>query len=233
MGVFAGCQIVLSTVNVPDVVGLTQAAAESAVTGVGLTVGTVTEQYSDTVPAGQVISQNPASGTRVAPGTAVGLVVSLGSQPGPLLISEKSVSVTPGLIADTGLSPDQFVVESLLSQVNLGAKNAAIQFADVDKGQIALVTDAVSGKTILAVYVTPQEIATGTFAITAESAAKALVLFNPYVMILTHEERETLLSLISTHRLYADLVAAIQDALAGNTRTCWTRTSIRVSGNSR
>ncbi len=64
--------------KVPNVVGLTQAAAETAITSGGLTVGTVTTATSTTVPAGTVISQSPAAGANVAPGTAVTLVVSLG-----------------------------------------------------------------------------------------------------------------------------------------------------------
>ena len=61
------------------VVGTAQAAAEAAITAATLTVGTVTTEYSATVPAGDVISQNPAGGASVAPGTSVDLVVSLGS----------------------------------------------------------------------------------------------------------------------------------------------------------
>ena len=50
----------------PNVVGLTQAAAR-AITGAGLTVGTVTTASSTTVPAGSVISQSPSAGTQVTP----------------------------------------------------------------------------------------------------------------------------------------------------------------------
>ena len=71
-------------VTVHDVVGLTQSSAETAITGAGLVVGTVTRQYSDTVPAGRVISQSPAAGDSVASGSPVSLVVSLGPQGGPL-----------------------------------------------------------------------------------------------------------------------------------------------------
>jgi len=66
------------SIVVPNVVGESEAAAEAAITGAGLTVGTVTTASSDTVPAGDVISQNPAGGTSVAAGTAVDLVVSSG-----------------------------------------------------------------------------------------------------------------------------------------------------------
>jgi beta-lactam-binding protein with PASTA domain len=68
-------------VAVPNVVGLTQAAASTAITDVGLTVGAITQTASNTVPAGQVISQNPAAGAQVAPGSAVALTVSTGPAP--------------------------------------------------------------------------------------------------------------------------------------------------------
>jgi beta-lactam-binding protein with PASTA domain len=60
------------------VVGLTQSAAGTAITGAGLTVGTVTTQSSSTVPSGTVISQSPVGGASVAAGSAVNLVVSSG-----------------------------------------------------------------------------------------------------------------------------------------------------------
>jgi hypothetical protein len=65
-------------VAVPTVVNLTQAAAQSAITGAGLTVGTITNANSAAVAAGSIISSNPTAGTSVAPGSAVALVVSLG-----------------------------------------------------------------------------------------------------------------------------------------------------------
>jgi hypothetical protein len=67
-----------ANVSVPNVVGLTQAAATTAITGAGLVVGTVTTASSPTVAAGSVISQNPVGGSSVAPGSAVNLVVSTG-----------------------------------------------------------------------------------------------------------------------------------------------------------
>jgi len=72
---------VISNVTVPNVVNLTQAAATTAISAVGLTVGAVTQASSATVPAGSVISQNPAAGASVAPGSAVNLVVSSGPAP--------------------------------------------------------------------------------------------------------------------------------------------------------
>jgi beta-lactam-binding protein with PASTA domain len=72
--------LVFSTgVAIPNVVGETQAAATSAITGAGLTVGTVTQQLGGAVAAGDVISESPAAGTNVAGNTSVNLVVSTGS----------------------------------------------------------------------------------------------------------------------------------------------------------
>ncbi|HVD94174.1 MAG TPA: PASTA domain-containing protein, partial [Vicinamibacterales bacterium] len=77
---FAAIEILAApvTVAVPNVVGLTQAAATTAITNASLTVGTITTATSLTVPAGSVISQTPVSGTQVNTGSAVALVVSSG-----------------------------------------------------------------------------------------------------------------------------------------------------------
>ena len=68
-------------VAVPNVVGQTQAAATTTLTGAGLVVGTVTQQSSSTVASGTVISQSPAAGSQAAAGSSVGLVVSSGPPP--------------------------------------------------------------------------------------------------------------------------------------------------------
>ena len=65
-------------VVVPNVVGLTQAAATSAIMAANLTLGTVTKASSTTVPAGTVMSQSPSAGTQARQGSAVTLVVSSG-----------------------------------------------------------------------------------------------------------------------------------------------------------
>ena len=68
----------LIPIVVPNVVNLSQSAAQSALTTAGLTVGTVTTTPNETVAAGNVISQSPAAGVSVAPGSAIALVVSSG-----------------------------------------------------------------------------------------------------------------------------------------------------------
>jgi len=66
-------------VSVPGVVGMNQTAAQYKLIAAGLTLGTVTSEYSSTVASGLVISQSPASGAVEPPGTMVNLVVSKGS----------------------------------------------------------------------------------------------------------------------------------------------------------
>jgi RHS repeat-associated protein len=68
----------VTILSVPNVTGLTQAAAANTLNAAGLTVGGLTQENSDTVPAGNIIRQRPAAGASVLPGSAVDLVVSLG-----------------------------------------------------------------------------------------------------------------------------------------------------------
>ncbi len=60
--------------SVPDVVGQSQASATSALQGAGLNATSTTQATSGT-PAGNVVSESPASGTQVAPGSTVTIVV--------------------------------------------------------------------------------------------------------------------------------------------------------------
>ncbi|QNK82052.1 Stk1 family PASTA domain-containing Ser/Thr kinase [Nakamurella sp. PAMC28650] len=65
-------------VPVPQVQGQTRAAAEKAITGVGLILGVESPLASDTVPSGSVVSQNPSGGTPIDKGKSVSLVISTG-----------------------------------------------------------------------------------------------------------------------------------------------------------
>ena len=91
-------------IPVPDVVGQTQWAAAAAIVDAGVTVGTVSQAYSATVPAGSVISQTPPAGTEVPPGTPVDLVVSKGVQPAvmPDVVGQPHAQAEATL-ADAGL----------------------------------------------------------------------------------------------------------------------------------
>lgn len=65
-------------VTVPDVYNKSQDAATSELTNAGLVVSSVSSEYSDTISAGNVISQSVTAGKMVDKGTSVTLVISLG-----------------------------------------------------------------------------------------------------------------------------------------------------------
>ena len=88
-------------VAVPNVVGLPQATAEADIVAAGLVVGTVTFINDAAVPAGDVISQNPAAGTTVFVGSTVDIVVSLG--PGVVLIDVPDVTGLPQATAEADI----------------------------------------------------------------------------------------------------------------------------------
>ncbi|HXH80957.1 Stk1 family PASTA domain-containing Ser/Thr kinase [Nocardioides sp.] len=64
--------------QVPNLIGLTEREARTAIREAGLSVGTVRTEASQTVPVDQVINQNPNRATYVEPGSAVGFTISLG-----------------------------------------------------------------------------------------------------------------------------------------------------------
>lgn len=68
-------------VTIPDLSGKTVNEATSSLKTLGLSVSSTTEDYSDTVPTGQVISTNPVAQTSVSKGSSVVLVVSKGKAP--------------------------------------------------------------------------------------------------------------------------------------------------------
>ncbi len=67
--------------SVPDVIGLSQAAAGAAIAMAGFSVGESSEIHSRTVAIGLVAGQSPAAGTEAARGSAVSLQISKGADP--------------------------------------------------------------------------------------------------------------------------------------------------------
>ncbi|HGF1449050.1 TPA: Stk1 family PASTA domain-containing Ser/Thr kinase [Streptococcus suis] len=65
-------------VEVPDVTGKSLSEATQMLKSAGLIVGTTTEEFSDQVESGYVISSDPVATTTLEKGTAVNLVVSKG-----------------------------------------------------------------------------------------------------------------------------------------------------------
>jgi 6-phosphogluconolactonase len=84
-------------VTTPNVVGLTQAAASTALSKVGLVAGQLSMQSSATVPSGSVISQSPAAGVIVVPGSAVSLAISSGTVAVPNVVAMTQTAAATAL----------------------------------------------------------------------------------------------------------------------------------------
>lgn len=90
--------------TVPELTGKSQDEAQHSLTEAGLTVGAITDAYSEDVPQGQVISQSVATGTSLAHDSAVDIVLSKGRQPLTVpTLSGLSASAAKSAIEDLGL----------------------------------------------------------------------------------------------------------------------------------
>jgi serine/threonine-protein kinase len=94
-------------IPVPNVVGKTEADARSILTSAGFRVST-SQDYSDSVPDGSVISQNPSSGAKPA-NTVIALVISKGPKlyPVPKVEGMKLEAAIKALEA-AGFVPDVY-----------------------------------------------------------------------------------------------------------------------------
>ena len=104
----SGC----AKMTVPNVEGLTQDAATTAITAAKLTVGTVTQQSSNTVATGKVISQDPASGSSVAEGAPISLVISSG----PQMVTVPNVEALTQAAATTAITGAKLMVGTVTQQ---------------------------------------------------------------------------------------------------------------------
>lgn len=107
-------------VKVPGVVGKASKDAQSTITGKELKVS-VTEDYSDTVKAGNVISQSIDEGTKVEKGTTITIVVSLGPKEVPSIVpSVQNMSRSQAESAMTSAGLGVNVVEEYNSNITKG-----------------------------------------------------------------------------------------------------------------
>jgi hypothetical protein len=83
---------------VPDVSQMTLAKAQGVVQDSGLPVGSIDNEYDNTVPKGIVMSQQPAAGSQVSRVTAINLTVSKGPPPPPAPTGLSATSTIPGEI---------------------------------------------------------------------------------------------------------------------------------------
>lgn len=93
---------------VPSIVGGTQEAANTILMNNGLILGEVKEEFSETVPLGEIISQDPLVNTSVPQGSAVNIVISKGP--------EVTISKVPALVGKTEREA-QALLESVKLQI--------------------------------------------------------------------------------------------------------------------
>lgn len=67
--------------SVPDLKGMNQSEASDTAVSAGLVIGSVTQEYSDSVPSKYVISQTPAAGSKAKPNSSIDIVISKGAKP--------------------------------------------------------------------------------------------------------------------------------------------------------
>lgn len=123
------------TVAVPAVAGRSLERARGLIEGAGLTVGEVTEVFSDSVDAGVVVESDPPDGTEVEEGAVVNLVVSLGPQQQAVTVPDVG-----------GQTPE--AATSALEGVGLTVER--IDEPAADPGQVGLVmrTDPAAGESV-------------------------------------------------------------------------------------
>ncbi|HFU4466238.1 TPA: Stk1 family PASTA domain-containing Ser/Thr kinase [Streptococcus suis] len=66
--------------TVPNVVGKTDSAAIQLLEAAGFVVGTISQEYHNSVASGSVISSDPVAGTELAVGSTINLVISKGKE---------------------------------------------------------------------------------------------------------------------------------------------------------
>jgi beta-lactam-binding protein with PASTA domain len=123
----------LGSLTVPDLVGQTQKAAESALATLSLTPGPV-EDYSPSVAAGLVVSQIPIAGAKVNPGDEIVFVVSKG--PAPTKVSVPKV---------TGMK--QADAEAAIKKAGL-VPQAVTAFSDTVASGVVASQDPASGASV-------------------------------------------------------------------------------------
>jgi len=154
---------VIDQVSVPEVTGLSRVQSEAAIAAVGLVVGSVTQGYSDTVPAGAVISTEPPVGTLIDIGSPVNIVTKL-PPVGAGVLRHKWTTRLPGggqimpVMGDIDNDGDQEIVMNAGSRIVAvngktgriewsvsGSANTSIELADLNRDGVPEVLYGMDG----------------------------------------------------------------------------------------
>ncbi|MBR0575444.1 Stk1 family PASTA domain-containing Ser/Thr kinase [Proteiniclasticum sp. BAD-10] len=124
----------LEKLLVPDVTGSTKEAAEITLMNNGFILGGVSDEYNDTIPAGEVIRQDPMVNTSMPKGSPISIVISKGP--------EVTLSAVPGLIGKTEreaqalLESRNLVLDPVINKVPTGdeALNGRVSAQNIPEG---------------------------------------------------------------------------------------------------
>jgi eukaryotic-like serine/threonine-protein kinase len=152
-----------TSATVPNVVGITPAAAGSALTTANLSVGTQTSMCSPTVANGLVASQSPQAGASEPPSTPVNLVVSTGTCASVPSVVGMTQSQANSLVTAANLNP-VFTLDS-------GCSNGNAVPGNVDSQTPAAGTSVSSGSTVTMGVCTPPTTTTTTTTTTTATTA--------------------------------------------------------------
>jgi eukaryotic-like serine/threonine-protein kinase len=123
-------------IGVPQVTGLTEAAAQAELKKAGLTPGSVTTAASDTIPVGVVISTNPVAGTSWPQSKPVGITVSAGP-PLPNFVGQQ-FSAAQGAAQAGGYQLQQQTVSNSAAQGTIVGQSPAAG-TPITKGEVVTV----------------------------------------------------------------------------------------------
>lgn len=122
------------TTKVPNVKGMKLESAKTEILAANLRVGSVDEEYNDSVPAGQVINQSIAAESEVEENTTVNLTVSLGPQ-------ETSTEAYVNVPSIVGLSESEALAK--LAEAGLSGRRAGTEDGTQEAGQVTRVVPGV------------------------------------------------------------------------------------------
>ena len=126
--------------TVPNVVNTVLATGESAITGAGLAVGSVTTASSLTVPGGYIISTSPVGGVRTTAGASVDILESSGPGTGtvPDVLNLSQALATAAIIAagftvgSVTTQPDAIIIPGNVDEQNPAGGDTAYLLSPVN-----------------------------------------------------------------------------------------------------
>ena len=169
-------------ITVPDVRGLSQSSAKAKITGAGLVVGNVSEEFSAGVPVGRVSSQEPAPDERVSEKTEVNLAVSKG----PEMVTVPNV---------VGMQQDAATQQ--LQASGLGVQVQQVPDATQPEGAVTAQDPAAGqsvpkgGKITISVVVRPQQVKVPSVVGQTQSAAQATLANAGFQVTLVRQQTST------------------------------------------